>query len=224
MHVRSIGLAVFMVAIGVMAAGQVAVPADQESHHHVLLKNEYIEVVRATLAPGETTGYHIHASDAAGVEFTEDTTTEQFLGEPEGEASPAHPGDVWAEPLPNGKPYTHRVHNVGNTTMDLIDLLLLQKPSQTPVAAAAPVAAENAEVRVYKWVLAPGSASAMHTHQHPYLIVAATPMRLKMSAPDGRSLSEEVKPGDVHWVNAVVTHSLENGGTAQAEIVEFELK
>ena len=49
-------------------------------------------------------------------------------------------------------------------------------------------------------------------------------MRLKMSAPDGRSVLEEVKPGDFHWVNAVVTHSLENGGTSQAEIVEFELK
>lgn len=210
--------------MGLMAAGQAAVPADQEPHHHVLLKNEYIEVIRATLAPGEITGYHIHASDGAGVELSDDTTAEQFLGEPEGKPSSARIGDVWAEPLPNGKPYTHRVHNVGSTRMDLIDLVFLQKPSPASVAPAAPVAAENAEVRVYKWGLAPGASTAMHTHEKPYLIVAVTPMHLKMSARDGRSLSEDVKPGDFHWIDSKVTHALTNDGAADSTLVEFELK
>ena len=48
----------------------------------------------------------------------------------------------------------------------------------------------------------------MHTHERPYLFVAATPMHLKMTAPDGRSLLEEVKPGDFHWDDAKVTHAL----------------
>ncbi len=226
MRVYALGWAVFaFVGLAISSTAQQApVPMDQEPHHHVVLKNEYVEVVRATLAPGESTGYHIHANDTAGVEFTEDTTSEQLLGEAESKPSPAHTGDVWAEPLPNGKPYTHRVRNIGTTTMDLIDVTFLQKPTQPPVAAAAPVAAENAEARIYKWVLAPGSTSAMHTHDRPYLIVAVTPMHLKMSAPDGRSLSEDVKPGDLHWVNARVTHSLSNEGATDGQIVEFELK
>jgi hypothetical protein len=31
---------------------------------------------------------------------------------------------------------------------------------------------------------------------------AATPLHLKMTAPDGQSFTEKVKPGDFHWVSA----------------------
>jgi hypothetical protein len=64
----------------------------------------------------------------------------------------------------------------------------------------------------------------MHTHTRPYLIVAVTPMQLKMTAPDGQSRAEQVKTGEFHWVNAPVTHALANEGTTEGLIVEFELK
>ena len=91
-------------------------------------------------------------------------------------------------------------------------------------SVAGPVAIENPSVRVYKWAIAPGTATAMHTHTRPYLIVAATPMQLKMTAPDAQSRSERVKAGDFHWVNVPVTHSLANEGSGEGLIVEFELK
>jgi hypothetical protein len=37
-----------------------------------------------------------------------------------------------------------------------------------------------------------------HTHERPYVTVAVTPLHLKMMAPDGESLSDEVKPGEFH--------------------------
>jgi mannose-6-phosphate isomerase-like protein (cupin superfamily) len=64
----------------------------------------------------------------------------------------------------------------------------------------------------------------MHTHERPYLMVAATPLHLKMTAPDGRSCADEVKPGDFHWVASKVTHALTNEGTVEGQIVEIELK
>jgi len=108
--------------------------------------------------------------------------------------------------------------------MDVFHVDLLQRPARASGSAAATVAAENASARVYNWVLAPGSVAAMHTHQRPYVIVAVTPLRLKMTTKVGESQSEEVKPGDFHWVNANVTHSLANKGTIQGQIVEIELK
>jgi quercetin dioxygenase-like cupin family protein len=86
------------------------------------------------------------------------------------------------------------------------------------------VEAENPSARVYKWALAPGATSAMHTHERPYLIVSATPLMLKMTDPEGKSFTHEVKAGDVHWVDAKVTHSLANEGTTTGQIVEVELK
>ena len=108
--------------------------------------------------------------------------------------------------------------------MDVIDLELLHRPEHPSTSAAAPIAAENPSVRVYRWVITPGTATAMHTHTRPYLIVAVSPMQLKMTAPDGKSRTEQVKAGDFHWVNVGVTHSLANEGSTEGQIVEFELK
>jgi beta-alanine degradation protein BauB len=199
------------------------VPVEQEPYHHVQLKNEDVVVIRATLAPGERTAYHIHSCDRTGVELTNNITTGQRFGEAEDSPKASAPGDVFSDSC-TGEPLTHRVHNVGSTTMDVVDVELLHRPEHPSTSSAGPVAAENPSVRVYRWVIAPGTATAMHTHTRPYLIVAAAPMQLKMTAPDGQSRSEQVKAGDFHWVNVPVTHSLANEGSGQGLIVEFELK
>lgn len=216
-------LAFAFVFLGALVAQQLAVPVEDEPHHRVLLKNEYVEVIRATLPPGESTLFHTHSHDSAGFDLVTSTTTEQLLGKPEGPPSTSHAGEVYAESRADG-PVTHRIHNVGSGPMDVFDVELLQRPSRPSPPAAAPVAAENASARVYSWLLAPGASSAMHTHERPYLIVAVTPLHLKMTAPDGKSFADEVKPGDFHWVDAKVTHALANEGTTVGQIVEIELK
>jgi virginiamycin B lyase len=199
------------------------VVTEEEPHHHVLFKNEFVEVIRAILLPGESTLFHTHSHDTAGFDLVTSTTTEQLLGKPEGPPSNSHAGVVSADTCTDC-PMTHRVHNVGSGPMDVFDVELLQRPAQPSGPAAAPVAAENASARVYNWVLAPGATSALHTHKRPYLIVAATPLHLKMTAPDGQSFTETVKPGDFHWVDSTVTHTLTNEGAVEGQIVEIELK
>ena len=44
------------------------------------------------------------------------------------------------------------------------------------------------------------------------------------TGPDGKSATHEVKPADVHWIDAKVTHTLTNAGTGEGQIVEIELK
>jgi len=174
------------------------------------------------LPPGESTLYHTHSHDRAAIDLDRNTITGQKAGGIEGPPENSESGDVSATAL--DAPSTHRVKNVGREMMDLIDVEFLVRPKQPAAPAAATIAAENPSARIYRWKLAPGAASPMHTHERPYLIVATTGFKLKMSAPDGRSLSEEVKPGDFHWVDAKVTHSLANEGGSAGEIVELELK
>jgi mannose-6-phosphate isomerase-like protein (cupin superfamily) len=218
-----LGGALALVLSTLIAAQQAPVPVDQEPHHHVLLKNEFVEVIRATIPAGESTLFHIHSHDRAGFALVTSTSTEQLLGKPEGLPEKDQAGEVYTESSAEG-PTIHRVHNVGSGPLDVFDVELLQRPRQPSASVAAPVAAENASARVYNWVLAPGATSAMHTHERPYLIVAVTPLHLKMTAPDGKSFADEVKPGDFHWVDAKVTHSLTNEGQTAGQIVEIELK
>lgn len=199
------------------------VPVEQEPYHHVQLKNDDIVVIHAVLPPGERTAYHIHSCDRTGVEISNNTTTGQRFGEAEAAPKPSSPGDVFSDTCTD-KPLIHRVHNVGSTTMDVIDIELLHRPEHPSTSTAGPVAVENPSVRVYKWVIAPATATPMHTHTRPYLIVAATPMQLRMTSPDGQSRIETVKAGDFHWVNIPVTHALTNQGIEDGQIVEFELK
>lgn len=203
-------------------AQQSPVLAEDEPHHHVLLKNESVLVMRVTLAPGESTRFHTHSHDRVVVDLTDTSITRQKVGDPDGPPEPTKPGDVFASES-NG-PSTHRVHNAGPVGFEALDVELLQRPKQTSSPAVATVAAENPSARVYKWTLAPGASSPMHTHERPYLIVAATPLMLKMTDPEGKALTHEVKAGDFHWVDAKVTHTLANEGTTVGQIVEIELK
>jgi quercetin dioxygenase-like cupin family protein len=196
---------------------------ENEPLHHVVLKNESVVVIHLTLPPGERTLYHIHSHDRIAVPLSSTSITQQVLNDKEGPPSTSEPGTFSALTLP-GSSYTHRVHNVGANPYDVLDVELLERPRTPSPVTAATVAAENPSARIYNWVLAPGSTSAMHTHARPYLIVAATGFTLKMTAPDGASLVHELKRGDFHWVDTKVTHTLANAGTAAGQILEIELK
>ena len=218
--VGSVGLLLFASAA---VAQQTPVPVEQEPHHHVVLQNDFVLVMRVTVPPGESTLYHTHSHDRASVGLSESTITQQKSGEAEGPRQTIKPGTVSASTLGDA-PYTHRVNNVGSGPFDVIDVEFLQRPQQPSSHAAPEVAAENPSARVYRWILVPGAVSSMHTHERPYLIVAATTMMLKMTSPDGKSFTHEVKAGDFHWVDSRVTHTLANEGTTEGQIVEIELK
>ena len=199
------------------------VPVEKEPLHQVVLKNESIMVMHLVLPPGERTLYHTHSHDRVAVNLSSASITQQKLGEPEGAATTAAPGNFSAITL-EGSAYTHRVHNVSAAPYEVIDVELLERPGTASTATAAVMAAENPSARIYSWVLAPGTTSAMHTHVRPYLIVATTDLNLRMTGPDEQTSTHEVKRGQFHWVDAKVTHSLGNAGSTAGHIVEIELK
>jgi quercetin dioxygenase-like cupin family protein len=218
-HLRN---AVLLASAVVVNAQQSPVPVEEEPHHHVVLKNEWVEVMHVTLPPGERTLYHTHSHDRAAIGLTTGAITQQKFGEEEGKSEPTKTGQFWLGAL--DAPYSHSVHNVGEGPFEVLDVEFLQRPKDASANPAAEVAAENPSARAYNWVLAPGASSAQHTHERPYLIVAVTGMKLKMTGADGQFLAHEVKPGDFHWVEAKVTHTLTNESAVPGQIVEIELK
>jgi quercetin dioxygenase-like cupin family protein len=220
-------VAIILFSISLLAAQksseETPVPVDQEPRHPVVFKNDFVIVMRVTIPEDERTLYHIHPRDRVSIELTHSNISQQTIKEPEGRAEPTKPGDLSA-PTAGTAPVIHRVHNFGPGTFEVLDVELLQRPQQPSTSPAGPVALENPSARVYKWTLAPGATSVMHTHSRPYLIVAATKMPLKMSSPDGQSFTHEIQPGDFHWIDTKVIHSLANEGTTEGQIVEIELK
>lgn len=213
----------FLSSIFTAQEASAPVPVEEEPLHHVLLKNEFVTVIRLNLPAGERTLYHRHTHDRVAIYLSNGSTAQQNWGEKEGSSTLSKPGGFVALTLA-GSSLTHRVHNVGSTAFDVLDVEILLRPETPSLPTAGAVAGENPSARVYKWVLAPGATSAMHTHTRPYLIVAATKFELKMTAPDGQSMTHEMSPGDFHWVDGKVTHSLSNTATTEGQILEVELK
>ncbi len=221
---------VFLFSSFIFAAQDASTPVpvepvlvENEPLHHVVLKNESVVVIHLTLPPGDRTLYHTHTHDRVAIPLSSTSITQQVWNEKEGPPSRSEPGSFSALTLA-GSAYTHRVHNVGVNPYDVLDVELLVRPQSPSPVIAATVAAENPSARIYNWILAPGATSAMHAHARPYLIVAVTGFSLKMAAPDGLSISHEIKRGDFHWVDAKVTHTLTNVGSTGGQIVEVELK
>jgi quercetin dioxygenase-like cupin family protein len=215
--------ALVLALAGWTVAQQAPVPVEQEPHHHVVLKNDSVLVTHVVIPAGEATLYHTHAYDRAAVHLTNNMITLQQLNQTESEQMPAKVGEISASTR-NGDPLTHRVRNASSTPFEVIDVEFLQRPAQVSAAVAATIAAENPSARIYNWVLAPGASSTLHTHERPYLIVAVNTVQLKMTGPDGKASTHEVRAGDFHWVDSKVTHTLANDGTTQGQIVELELK
>jgi hypothetical protein len=200
------------------------VPVEEEPRHKTVLLNEYVQAFRVTLEPGESTLMHIHAHADAAVRLSTAKVAQQTPGQPLGAPEEKETGFCSArenEPTP----LVHRVENVGKTVFDVLDVQVLARPEGPATAALSLPSAENARMRVYRYDLSPnGGSSTQHSHARPYLIVAATDVDLRMTAPDGKAFEHPIKSGDMHWVDTAVTHTLTNKGDRPGILVEIELK
>ena len=215
---------IVQLTFGVVAmAQQTAVPSDQDPKHKTVFRNDYLLVLHVLLKPGENTGFHTHSRDAIAVEMAKVQITVQEPGKQPSGPRQVYSGNLVANNYAR-QSFTHKVMNVGKTNFEVLDIELLKRPDGPETKAVAPVAAENASMRAYRWELGPGVSSTQHTHERPYMIVAATPMKLKMASPDGQEMVHPVKGGDIHWVNQKGTHTLTNSGAKKGIIIEVELK
>src|SRR5437764_4804042 len=106
---------------------QTPVPVEQEPHHHVVWKNESVEVIHVVLPAGESTLFHTHSRDRVAVDLTSTMLALQKLNEPEEQPERSIPGDISARANADA-PYTHRLRNAGPATYEVIDVEFLQRP------------------------------------------------------------------------------------------------
>jgi beta-alanine degradation protein BauB len=84
---------------------------------------------------------------------------------------------------------------------------------------------DNEHVRVLEFTSRPGfGVCGPGVHSHPrHVNIAITPIKGRITLPDGKSFVAENKAGDVFWEDAV-THSVENIGGSSARAYMVELK
>jgi quercetin dioxygenase-like cupin family protein len=81
---------------------------------------------------------------------------------------------------------------------------------------------DNDRVRVMEVLHKPGAKEPMHTHP-AYVAVYLNGTRVRVTTPDGKSVVQDRKAGQVSWSNGV-THAVENVGTTDQHVIVIELK
>jgi quercetin dioxygenase-like cupin family protein len=94
----------------------------------------------------------------------------------------------------------------------------LAKVSPTDVK----VLINNDRVRVLEVLHKPGAKEPMHSHP-AYVAVFLDAARVRVTTPDGKSVEQDRKAGQVSWSDGV-THAVENVGTTDQHVIVIELK
>ena len=191
---------VLMAATVTVWAQEAAIPVDQEPHHKVVFKNDFVRVIDATFPPGYVTLNHSHDVDNVAVTISTGR---------DGAESAARVGRAG---FSKGG-YAHRVTNSGPGVMRFIAVEILKTDRPASPAAQLPnhvLETENDRVRVYRVKLAAGESLESHVH-------AAGWLEVTVSGGEG--------PGANVWHGAGESRTLKAPvGAGPVEIVEIEPK
>ena len=100
-------------------------------------------------------------------------------------------------------------------------------PQTASVAAQRTPQFENEDVAVWKSVIPPNAPLAMHTHQHPRVIIALTGGTMKVVYEDGTSEMHKWDNGKAYWLptsEGVKRHADVNTGSKPIEVMVVEVK
>jgi quercetin dioxygenase-like cupin family protein len=149
------------------------VPVEREPHHRPVFANAVLAVLDVRFPPGVTSQFHTHSNDNISVRIdTGPTRIDMFQGAST-EQNAAVGRVVFNSATP---PYTHRVANLGQTPVRIIDVeILATRPTPTAFATddldGHEVIVDNARVRISRVVLQPTEHLTNHTHPRGWLTV-----------------------------------------------------
>jgi quercetin dioxygenase-like cupin family protein len=188
----------------------VIVPVNQEPHHRPVFENGVLAVLDVRFPPGYTSLFHTHSNDNVSVRIETgplriDTLTEN--GTPQ---TAAIGRVVFNAATP---PYTHRITNLGDTTVRIVDIEVLAKAptraaDRQDELAGHEIVVDNARVRLSRVVVPAGQSLASHGHPRGWLTVVV----------------RGAEPGSFQWHDAGSSIPTMTAGSAPLEVVEIDIK
>ena len=166
---RTAFIALLIALVGRSAPAQVqpseaaAVPVFQEPRHHLVYENALVRVLDVRVAPGETTGYHVHANRHIAVVISGARTWEQFSGQaPSAVESVADSIGTVFDNASASLPYTHRVGNADTMPFRYVVAQLLA-PAEIvspalPASSGLRLDRDTLGARIYRVTVAPGQS------------------------------------------------------------------
>lgn len=206
-------------------AQNTAVPVEQEPFHAPNFRNEHVQVLEVQIPPHQATRLHRHAHQYLTVALTDSTLTSIVAGQPAATGQ-HHRGDVWMD-----EPVEHTVRNDGDTPFRAVVVSFFarqgtpkpvtRKPSRycNPKSTTACVTERylfcTDRVCVSEVEMGPGAMTMKHSHSTAHMVIAVSDLEMKDWI-EGRPSAEirTQKSGQVLYLDAGITHQIENGPKA----------
>jgi quercetin dioxygenase-like cupin family protein len=226
----AIALAFTVIQPAVAQNEEKGVPIVKAPYHRPVFTNEYVTLLNVWVPPGKNTGYHIHTRDQVSVNISAADMTNQDLGSTK--VTPPNRGGGTGRATYadfRNDPKTHKASNVGPTPFHNISFIFNsdEPPHFTPgtrnVAGYTQIM-DNARVRGWRIMLAPGEATGTITQGSPGIRIAVKGGEIAEVVPGAPDRGWILNPGEFFWQDAGTTRAIKNIGTTPVEFVEFELK
>jgi len=219
-------------ALAAQTAAPDAVDMTAEPSHHLAIENQYVRVFKVEFAPHAVSLMHRHAHDYFFVSIGPASIENDVAGKP-----PATPKLENGETRFTPGNFSHIVKNLGDTTFRNVTIELLQdeKARQSPpppwdeergvttfTGGTRDTLFVKDGVRAADIQIQPGVTVPKHSHSGPHLVVAVTDLDLRSDIEGQGAKSEQLKAGDVAWVQGGITHTVTNVGKQPARLIIFE--
>ncbi len=219
---RAAALNVLLFGVIMSFAQNTAVPVEKEPFHTPVFRNEHVLAIGVQIPPHQTTQIHRHAHQYLAVSLSDATVTATVPGKAPMQEKRRR-GEVWM-----GVPEAHSVHNDSDVPFraTVVEFFARQgevKPIQRRVSRYCNPKSTTAcvterylfcteRVCVSEVEMGPGAVTMRHSHSTDHLVIAVSDLEMKDMI-EGRpaAVLRTQKSGEVLFVDAGITHQLENG-------------
>ncbi len=198
--------------------------------YSLLFDNPQVRVLRCHYGPHEHVGVHNHSdyptvyvyiSDAGPVRFTHVEEKAFVMTRP-----PVKAGSFRVSP---GRPERHTVENLSDLSSDYLRIELKQIPlhgTLSPKRGEAPTSLDRSgstsvfsdpELAIDRVICLPGATCQLAPSVSPSLLVSLSPAKLS------GSLQQEMKSGNVAWLPASSSATVNPSGSAPAHLLRLQL-
>jgi hypothetical protein len=203
--------------------------ARNEVHHHVVLQNDLVRIMRVLIPPNDATGWHEHNFDYVVVAVNGTKVHVDIKGNPQAVEGTMVTNSV-AYTNYVGKHFVHRVANKSETVNNQLAFEILPSspgsftPSDRSSVPQYKMETDNDRIRVWRLQLAPGEVADMINQKAPAVRVILSGERLLETDSNGQVKEIGAKSGDFAWLPGSSARSITNAGLTPLELVEVELK
>lgn len=206
-----------------------------EPNHHFQFANDYVQAFYVNVAPHGQTLMHHHPDDFLAYAIGH---ADLDVVSPDGRSNHV----VLDEPMARYSPccVTHTVKNRLAVPFNNITIELLKNHGAPvclgtcvndprakkwpPLPTGGTILGYGDTFRMAEMVLAPGQVTNLHSHTTTHLMAAITAVTLKSHVEGKPDLEVHKEPGEMLWVEAPLTHTLQNVGKEEARFVTLEIK